>query len=663
MPDDSPDTQTSIRDALLTGDVSVQEVVRRSRIMVGALLVALAMLATGLLAYEASWRQGLAASRSNTEHKLELFNSAMEGMLNRLETVPATIQLNQEVLALLAAPQPNASTVPVNAYLAKLNAQLGSMAVYVLNTRGTVVGTSNYREAGSFMGEDLSFRPYFLTALAGQVGRHFAIGNTSRQPGYYLANPIRQEGRIVGVAVIKISLQPVQQLWAMLATPAVIVDEHDVIILASEPDWLYQRLAETPIEKRIELQIAQLYSESRLRLFPLGPELVNPSEATRRDGLVLSNHAFQERLGRTLMAVPRDLRKMGWRLWSLHEVDSVRKQAVMVAMLSAVATGFVCLLWLVVQQRQRLVRQKLAAKRMLEKANSDLESKVARRTSALASANERLRKEVAERIQAEHTLREAQDELIQAAKLAAVGQMSTGITHELSQPLGAIRTLAGNSSAFLQRGDLATVGSNLALITRLTEQMGEIVQSLKGFARKAPATASRMDLSQAVNNALLLFVARLRSDHVSLHNDCQDEAIEVWGEPNRLEQVLVNLIGNALDAMKDQPHRTLHLHTEVADPNRIRLLIDDNGPGLPAHGADRLFEPFFTTKPRGEGLGLGLSISRDIVRSFQGELRAENLPEGGARFIIDLPSRAPEPGETADPPTTEHSAPAANPLP
>jgi C4-dicarboxylate-specific signal transduction histidine kinase len=240
--------------------------------------------------------------------------------------------------------------------------------------------------------------------------------------------------------------------------------------------------------------------------------------------------------------------------------------------------------------------------------------------------------------------------------------MSTGITHELSQPLGAIRTLAGNSSAFLQRGDLATVGSNLALITRLSEQMGEIVQSLKGFARKAPATATRMDLSQAVNNALLLFVARLRADNVVLHNDCQDEAIEVWGEPNRLEQVIVNVIGNALDAMKDQPTRTLHLHTEVSEHQRIRLLIDDSGPGLPAHGGDRIFEPFFTTKPRGEGLGLGLSISRDIVRSFQGELLAETRPEGGARFIIELGSRAPDPGEGSELLPAEISAPATDPL-
>ncbi len=639
MPDDSPETQTSIRDALITGDVSVQDVMRRSRIAVGAVLVMLAMTITGLLAYEASWRQGLAASRANTEHKLELFNSAMEGMLNRLETVPATIQLNQDVLALLAAPQPNASTVPVNAYLAKLNAQLGSLAVYVLNNRGTVVATSNHRESSSFMGEDLSFRPYFLTALAGQVGRHFAIGNTSRQPGYYLANPIRQEGRVVGVAVIKISLEPVQKLWAMLATPAIIIDEHEVVILASEPEWLYQRLGDTPIEKRIELQIAQLYSESRLRLFPLGPDLVHLDARERQNGVVLSGHALQDRLGRAVMAAPRDMPKMGWRLWSFHEVDSVRKQSVMVALLSAVATGFVCLLWLVVQQRQRLVKQKLAAKRMLERVNADLESKVARRTSALATSNERLRKEIAERIQAEQTLREAQDELIQAAKLAAVGQMSTGITHELAQPVGAIRTLAGNSSAFLQRGDLQTVGSNLALITRLSEQMGEIVQSLKGFARKAPSTASRMDLSQAVNNALLLFVARIRAEGVNLRNDCQDEAIEVWGEPNRLEQVIVNAIGNALDAMKEREPRRLHLHARMNAPGRIQLLIDDCGPGLPPHGADRLFEPFFTTKPRGEGLGLGLSISRDIVRSFHGEMSAENLPEGGARFIIELSSR------------------------
>jgi C4-dicarboxylate-specific signal transduction histidine kinase len=653
MPE-TPDPQPSIRDALLTGEVSLPEVMLRGRILAWALAVVMAMALIGLTAYEASWHQGLAVSRANTQHKLELFSSAMEGMLNRLETVPATIQLNEDVLGLLTTPQPNARTQPVNAYLAKLNAQLGSMAVYVMNTRGTVVATSNYREAGSFMGEELSFRPYFLKALAGEVGRHFAIGNTSRQPGYYLANPIRQEGQIVGVAVIKISLQPIQHLWTMLGTPAFIVDEHEVIILASEPDWLYQRLSETPIEKRVELQIAQLYSESRLRLFALGPQLQSPGEVIRRDGLILPGQPLGDRLGRTLMAQPKELPKMGWRLWTLHDIDPVRRQAVMVAMLSAVAVGFVCLLWLVIQQRQRLLRQKLAAKRMLEKANSELESKVARRTSALAATNERLKKEIAERIQAEMTLREAQDELIQAAKLAAVGQMSTSITHELSQPLGAIRTLAGNSSAFLNRGDLGTVRSNLSLITRLSEQMGEIVQSLKGFARKAPSTLTHTDLGQAVNNALLLFVARIRDEQVEVHNECADLAIEVWGEGNRLEQVIVNLIGNALDAMHEQPVRQLHLHTAVTESGRIQLLIDDTGPGLPAHGMDRLFEPFFTTKPRGEGLGLGLSISRDIVRTFQGELSAQERPEGGARFIIELCDRAPQ--EAADMPPLSDTA-------
>jgi C4-dicarboxylate-specific signal transduction histidine kinase len=652
---ETPEPQPSIRDALLTGEVSMPDVMLRGRIMGWILAVVTAMALTGLTAYEASWHQGLAVSRANTQHKLELFSSAMEGMLNRLETVPATIQLNEDVLALLTTPQPNTRTLPVNAYLAKLNAQLGSMAVYVMNTRGTVVATSNYREASSFMGEELSFRPYFLKALGGEVGRHFAIGNTSRQPGYFLANPIRKDGQIVGVAVIKISLQPIQHLWTMLATPAFIVDEHEVIILASEPDWLYQRLSETPIEKRVELQIAQLYSESRLRLFALGPQLQSPGEVVRRDGLILSGQALSDRLGRQLMAQPKDLPKMGWRLWTLHDIDPVRRQAVMVAMLSAVAVGFVCLLWLAIQQRQRLVRQKLAAKRMLEKANSELESKVARRTSALAATNERLKKEITERIQAEQTLREAQDELIQAAKLAAVGQMSTIITHELSQPLGAIRTLAGNSSAFLNRGDLSTVRSNLSLITRLSEQMGEIVQSLKGFARKAPSTLTRTDLGQAVNNALLLFVARIRDEQVDVHNECADLSIEVWGEGNRLEQVIVNLIGNALDAMHDQPVKQLHLHTAVTESGRIQLLIDDTGPGLPAHGTDRLFEPFFTTKPRGEGLGLGLSISRDIVRAFHGDLTALDRPEGGARFIIELSDRAPL--EAADlPPLSDTAA-------
>lgn len=618
---------------------SPHEVLSRGRrLMIGALAV-LVILGVGVASFQASWNQGLAGVRTNANHRLDLFASALEGMLNRLEHVPATIQLNRDVVALL---QPRSGPAPadaVNSFLRKLNAQLGSMAVYVINERGFVVAASNAGEALSFVGEDLSFRPYFIEALSGQVGRHFAIGHTSKQPGYYLANPIRDQGRVIGVAVIKISLAPVAEAWSMLGVPAFITDDNEVIILSSRPEWLYQSIGDQGLDRVVDFQIRQLYLNNRPRRFAASESLQGASSPDAADGVLVRGQSLGPGHGRTVLAQAKSLPKMHWHLWVFTDVDPVRSQAFTVSMLSAVAAGFVGLLWLAIAQRQRLVRHKLAARHMLERANAQLEAKVARRTSALAQTNERLRREVAERIQTEQNLREAQDELVQAAKLAVVGQMSAGITHELAQPIGAIRTLSGNSAEFLKRGDLPTVDSNLSLINRLADQMGDIIQSLKGFARKAPATPVATDVAQAVNNALLLFMARIKKDGVELVNRCEEGQALVWCDPNRLEQVVVNLIGNALDAVRDTDVKRVELHTERGDDQRVRLVVSDSGGGIPADLLPRLFEPFFTTKPRGVGLGLGLHISRDIIRSFRGELLAENRAEGGARFIVSLPEQ------------------------
>lgn len=644
MAEAHPSSPPSSRDALTGARLSWRDILARSRSVLAVGLALAVILGVGAAGYQATWRQGISEVRNNSGHRLDLFASAVEGMLNRLEHVPATIQLNRDVVALLRPRSGPVSTDAVNSFLRRLNQQLGSMAVYVLDERGLVVAASNAGEPGSFVGEDLSFRPYFIEALSGQVGRHFAIGHTSKQPGYYLANPIRDGDSVIGVAVIKISLEPLSQAWGMVGAPAFIADDNDVIILSSRPEWLYQMLGEADLDKLVDFQIRQLYVGRRPQRFGASDQLLPQHQMAAGNGVLLRGQPLGAHMGRQVLAQAEDLPKMRWRLWMFSDVDAVGRHAFTVGVLSAIAAAFVGLLWLAIDQRQRIVRDKLAARHMLEQANAELEGKVARRTSALAQTNERLRREVAERVQAEMTLREAQDELVQAAKLAVVGQMSAGITHEITQPLGAIRTLSDNSQAFLARGDLDTVRSNLGVITRLTEQMGEIVQSLKSFARKAPPQPQATDLAQAVHNALLLFMARIRADDVTLVNDCTEGLAQAWCEPNRLEQVIVNLIGNALDAMVGQPRRTLHLHTALVEHDgvrRVQLMVDDTGAGLTPELQTRLFAPFFTTKPHGHGLGLGLAISRDIIRSFQGELRADTLPEGGARFTIELPERHP----------------------
>jgi two-component system C4-dicarboxylate transport sensor histidine kinase DctB len=612
------------------------------RMLLGAVAVALVGL-SGWLGFSLSERQGLAALRLESNHRLDLFAAAVEGMVKRLEHVPATIQLNPDVLALLRAPARPERVVAVNGYLRRLNAHLGSLAVFVLDERGIVLASSNSEQGDdSLVGEDLSYRPYFLEALSGRVGRHFAIGAKRNEPGYFVSHPIRDGARVVGVATIKISLAPIDQTWEMLGVPALLADINQVVILSSQPEWRYTALVDLPLERRVDLQLSRLYNNRRIARFPLAVQLSIDEDSQVLEGVLPGGLQVPSRpASGGMLVLGRTLDGMDWRLLIFSDLRGVRNQAAVHSLLTAVAAGFVLLLALYLTQRRRILHQKLEARQMLERANADLEQKVARRTRALSETNTRLRKEVAERVQAEQTLRAAQDELVHAAKMAVLGQLASGITHELTQPLGAIRTLSGNASEFLRRSDLKAVAGNLAIVARLADQMGGIIQPLKGFARKSVAVPAATDVAHAVSNALFLYDQRLRKEGVELRNRCEPGQAIAWCDPNRLEQVLINLIGNAIDAMQDAPVKVLTLQATLDTAARqVLVSVQDSGSGFDAAARERLFEPFFTTKAAGAGLGLGLAISRDIVREFGGDIEADSPPEGGARFQLHLPTSA-----------------------
>jgi len=603
------------------------------------------LLAIGLIGfggYRASEYQGMQTLRTDAGHRLDLFAAAVDGIVNRYAHIPATIQLNEEVLNVMHTPRSPASVLAANRFLQRLNGHIGSIAIFVVDPRGIVLASSNWDHPdASFIGEDLSFRSYYLDGLAGRVGRHFAIGITRGEPGYFVSHPIRDGERVVGVAVIKISLGQLDKAWDLLGAPALIADGNGVVILSSVPEWRYTALSPLPLDTLVDIKMSRLYNDG-----PIGDFPVRIDQAIGAEGQIvhmnLRQHSPRSRqnIAGSYLVHGRPLPELGWRLHIFSDLRPVRAQAIGHAALAAVATGFVLLLLLVVAQRRRIVRQKLEAKALLEQANAQLESKVARRTKALTDTNARLRKEVTERQQAEQTLRAAQDELVQAAKLAVLGQLAAGITHELAQPLGAMRTLSGNAIEFMKRGNLATVEQNLGIIARLADQMGRIITPLKTFARKSPAIPAPTDLAHAVGAALFLLDQRLTKADITVTNRCEAGRDIAWCDQNRLEQVLINLIRNAADAMADAAHRELLIEAGPDEAGHIVLSIADSGSGLPENG--QLFEPFFTTKPAGEGLGLGLAISRDIVREFGGELTAENRPEGGARFILQLPAA---PGE------------------
>jgi two-component system C4-dicarboxylate transport sensor histidine kinase DctB len=265
------------------------------------------------------------------------------------------------------------------------------------------------------------------------------------------------------------------------------------------------------------------------------------------------------------------------------------------------AAACLCLLGIILNERRRHLRDRLAAREALQQAHDELERKVEERTADLSAANRQLQDEVGERIRAERTLRAAQDELVQAGKLAVIGQLSTGIAHELNQPLAALRTLSANAERFLERGDVDTTRTNLGRIADLVDRMGRITGQLRNFARKSSGQSAPVALA---SRRQCPGPARCPP----APGQCRGGACPV-DEPvalcdaNRLEQVLINLIGNASTPWPASPGR-IDLAWECAD-GRVRLRVRDHGPGLSAEAQAHLFEPFFTTKPAGDGLGLG----------------------------------------------------------
>lgn len=623
----------------------------RRRVIRRIVWVAVALLCVvlaGWVTYRASVRRGTDELRAESNHQLDLFASAVQGMVRRLEPLPATVQLSSEVQGLLHAPERPENVDAANIYLRRLNAHLNSMAAYVLGPQGQVLASSD----PALMGKNLAFRPYFQDARAGRVGRHFAIGESGDRAGYFVSHPIHDGARVAGVAVIEISLEPVGQAWSLLGAPALLVDSNQVVILSSRPEWQYTSLGEVPADRRADFRVTRLYGGHAIQRFPLEVDLRVDEDSQIVEGVLpegLGRPHSRVGVHRGMLVLGRTLDGMDWRLLMFADLQGVRRQAVQNSMAACVGAGFLVLLAVLLQQRRRIVRQKL-------RLNAELEAKVALRTQALSETNLRLRKEVRERELAEHTLREAQDELVHAGKMAALGQLATGITHELTQPLGAIRTLSANAVEFMRRGQMQPVTGNLEIMARLADQMGTIIEPLKGFARKSKAQPQAVDIAQALRNALFLYQQRLRQLEVVVHDETAGRNLRAWCDPNRLEQVLINLIGNALDAMggaraSDAPARALWFEwgmeraTAGEGDERVRLSVRDNGPGLSAELCERVFEPFFSTKAAGGGLGLGLAISRDIVREAGGELEADNHPEGGARFTLWLPPVPPEHSE------------------
>ncbi|WP_370683135.1 ATP-binding protein [Pseudomonas syringae pv. atrofaciens] len=594
-------------------------------------LILMLMIGLGYIAYLVSEHSGIKSLRETGERQLELHARTVESEISKYTYLPSVLELESSVSQLLNEPGPELQQ-QVNRYLEGLNRRSRSRAIYVMDTTGRVLATSNWRDPDSYQGEDLSFRAYFQDAVRGLPGRFYGIGTTTGESGYYLAHGLEDKGRIIGVAVIKVRLEALEERWQRARLEAFVSDENGIIILSSDPARRLKSVR--PLTAEVKERLArslQYYWWPLNELVPLERETLSEGVET----LVFPANISVDREHKKVsyLAQSRPLSDTAWHLTLLTPLEDLRREAANQGMLVAVACALVTFLLIAWNERRKVISTRLAAREALQAANNELERKIAERTEHLRASNERLKAQIRERRQAEDTLRRAQDELVQAGKLAAIGQMSTSIAHELNQPLAALRTLSGNTVRFLERGALDTASTNLRTINDLVDRMGRITASLRAFARRGD-DQGQAQLSKAVDAAAQLLGVRLEQSGLIVHRDFVDATLTI--DQTRLEQILVNLIGNALDAMFDLPQPELCLTGSVVD-GRYRLRVRDNGHGVDAEARKHLFEPFFTTKPGEQGLGLGLTLSASLAAAAGGSLSAEHPQDGGTTFVLSLP--------------------------
>lgn len=573
-----------------------------------------------LVAFWLAWRivgwseqQAYAQLTATGRSRLTLYGTALHSELEKTRNIPLILARDPQLIDFLAAPEGGAGNARADAIdhrLQGLSEALEESAIYLLDTHGNTLAASNWAEgAGSFVGQNFAFRPYFLSAMEGREGGYFAQGTTSNLPGHYIAMPVRRDGRIVGVVVVKTMMDDLEQGWSGGGERVLVTDRNGIVFLTNVPRWRFASLAPLDPETRRRIQASRQYGDAPLA--PLG--LTPGASLVSLDGqaYVMVSHPLAD--------------GEGWTLHVLLDVASVQASARDLGFL--VAAGFILafLIFGFFVHRARLVRR----------YTRELELRVEERTAALVDSNHRLEGEVVERRRAEEELTSKQEELVQATKLAALGQMSAGMAHEVNQPLAAIRSFADNAVTLLALGRPEQVRDNLAEIAGLTERMARITGQLKLFSRKSTGLVEPVALGAAVDGALSLLDGRLRAEGVDVAWISPADDLKVWGDDVRLQQVLINLFRNALDAMRKTPSPRLELGLTVDDQS-VCLQVRDNGPGIPGEALAHLFEPFFSTKPAGEGMGLGLSISEGIVRGMGGQLTAATVDGGGAVFSLHL---------------------------
>jgi len=565
--------------------------------------------------------------RATGDRQLQIIALGLESVLEKFETLPFALAFHPALAETLMHPRDQARIAALNMTLQTIQRQAKVSAIYLMDRDGNTLASSNWDDPFSFVDKNFGFRPYFRDAMSGKPGRFYGIGNTTSEPGYFIAQPVyapdanRSSSAPLGVIAVKISLAEFEQTWSSSDDPLALADRKGVVFLSNRDGWRYHSLHLLNDADQRYVAGTRQYAGKTIRPITSLPR-------AERAG-------FGE-------YVAKPVGRLGWQLMLFPSKARIERTASYEALAAALVLMVAAVSFWAVHQRRRRLEERLASRRALQRAAAELEEKIAQRTEDLLTANQSLEAKYAKLKEAEHLLRSTQNELVQAGKLAMLGQMAAGVTHELNQPLAAIRAFADNAVTFLRRGQTKQAGDNLEHISAASARMGAIIGQLKGFARKSHDTVSTVDLAQSIHASAMLLESDFRRHGAQLRIEVRDPALIV-GDGVRTEQVLINLMRNALDAVENEPQREVGVVLQKENASAV-IYIRDSGPGIPEQVAQHLFEPFFTTKPSGKGLGLGLAISSSIVHAMNGQLSAHNHAGGGAEFVVRLPLAETEAG-------------------
>ncbi|GFE64132.1 sensor histidine kinase [Litoreibacter roseus] len=564
---------------------------RRAKLRVRLIVLALIAIAVSIVWVSNSLLTArfTETTRNRGEIRIALYSNAITSELQRNQVVPLLLSRDPVMISALNSDDFTATS----RRLISFAEEIGAAGLRLLDGEGRVVASADRQELGTVYRQE----PYFIDALRSEGTVFHATQADTGAYNFTYARRIEFEKQGIGVIVVDVDLRRFETRWRSPSEAVMVTNSEGVIVIATDPRWR---------GKTVEEALAQSPTSSAFR---------RAFEATGGYFDLAPADAYLR--GEAVMQLEGRIPFRGWRLTSFSTYESVRERVNGVLALEIM--GFAILLAMSFYLLSRKAQSQAGFFR--------------RESEELRGLNQRLSREIAERKKVEKNLEVAEQSLAQSQKLAALGEMSAAVSHELNQPLAAMKTYLAGARLLFQRKRLDEAQSSFQRIDDLIDRMGAITKQLKSYARKGGDDLAPVDLRDAVKSSLSMMEPQLKRGNVRIISTLTPEPVVVLGDQLRLEQVIINLFRNALDATKGVSEPQIEIMLNAGDT--AVLTMRDNGEGI--ENLDHLFEPFYTTKQPGEGVGLGLAISSGIITDLGGRLTARNGQGSGAVFEMQLP--------------------------